>query len=51
MAAIRVCLSGAAAMASIDPWRLCQREIRLVFPRRTALGAGERGREGGRTGL
>lgn len=46
-----MCLSGAAAMASIDPWRLCQGEIRLAFPQRTALGTGERGRGGGgRTG-
>lgn len=47
-----MCLSGAAAMASIDPWRLCQGEIRLAFPQRTALGTGDRGRGGGggRTG-
>lgn len=41
-------LSGAAAMASIDPGRLCQGEIRLAFPRRTALGTGERGGGGRR---
>lgn len=33
-------------MAGIDLWRLCQGEIRLAFPQRTALGLGEEG--GGR---
>lgn len=46
-----MCLSGAAAaMASIDPWRLCQGEIRPAFPQRTALGTGERVRESRREG-
>lgn len=31
-------------MAGIDPWKLCQGEIRHVFPRRTAPGTGERRR-------
>ena len=31
-------------MAGIDPWKLCQGEIRHVFPGRTAPGTGERRR-------
>lgn len=34
-------LSGTAAMASIDPWRLWQGKIRPAFPQRIPLGTGE----------